>query len=239
MLTTSLAAAALALAADHSSFNDARMPTIGLNILDPLPFAQEEYDDDAYPGTRGGDGLYLTGLFGLVTTSESDGPDEDIDFDEGFQVGGGIGTRFAGDDDGPWAFDLEFEVLYNDQDADDEGLLEAVTDITVLAGLINGVAEYALTERFALYGGAGIGLAGLDIGTESDALNDFDEEDGPFLAWQGKAGLRLWTSEDVAWSLGYRFLNIDDAEVDDDIGDASFDLQTQQHVIELGVRFQL
>jgi opacity protein-like surface antigen len=241
MLTTSLAAAALALAADHSSANEPRMAGIGLDILAPLPFAQD-YDDeyaDDYAGARGGNGWYLSGLFGLVTTSNSDGPDEEIDFDEGFQVGGAIGTRFGGDDGNAWAFDTELEVLYNDQDADNEGVLEAVSDITVLAALINGVAEFALTERFALYGGAGIGMAGLDIGTESDAVNDFDEEDGPFLAWQAKAGVRLWASDDVAWSLGYRFINIDDAEIDDDLGGASFDLQTEQHVIELGVRFQL
>jgi hypothetical protein len=47
MLTTSLAAPPLAQAADHKSFNDARMPTIGLNILDPQPLAQEEYHDEA------------------------------------------------------------------------------------------------------------------------------------------------------------------------------------------------
>jgi len=238
MLTTSLAAAALALAADNPSFGEPRTP-VGWNLLDPLPIAQDYDDADDYPGSRGGDGLYLHGLFGLVTTSNSDGPDEEVDFDEGWQVGGGIGTRFDGADGDPWAFDVELEVLWNDQDADNEGVLEAVSDVTVLAGLLNAIAEFALTERFALYGGAGIGLAALDIGTESDDLNDFDEEDGPFLAWNAKAGLRLWASDDVAWSLGYRFMNVDDAEIDDDTGGASFDLQTEQHIVELAVRFQL
>ena len=51
--------------------------------------------------------------------------------------------------------------------------------------------------------------------------------------------MRLWASDDVAWTLGYRFLNIDDAEIDDDLGGASFDLETQQHIFQLGVRFQL
>lgn len=216
------------------------MPTIGIDLLDPVPFAQD-YDeaDDDYAGVRGDNGLYFQGLFGLVTTSNSDGPDEEIDFDEGYQVAGAIGTRFGADDGNALAFDVELEVLWNDQDADNEGVLEAVSDVTVLAGLLNAIAEFALTERFALYLGAGIGAAGLDIGTESDALNDFDEDDGPFLAWDGKAGLRLWASDDVAWSVGYRYMNIDDAEIDDDVGGASFELQTEQHVIELAVRFQL
>jgi opacity protein-like surface antigen len=44
-------------------------------------------------------------------------------------------------------------------------------------------------------------------------------------------------SENTTFSVGYRFLNIDDAEIDDDLGDASFDLETQQHVLEVGLTF--
>jgi hypothetical protein len=35
--------------------------------------------------------------------------------------------------------------------------------------------------------------------------------------------------------VGYRFLNIDDAEIDDGLGDSSFDLETEQHVLEVGL----
>lgn len=188
---------------------------------------------------QGGNGMYIQLGAGLTTTSEADGPGEEIDFDEGYAIPVAIGYRFGANDGNAVAFDLEFEGLWTDQDADDSGTLQAVTDVSVLAGLVNGLAEYAVSERFALYGGAGLGLAGMDVGTSSDALNDFDEEDGPFLAWQLKAGVRLWSTESTAWSLGYRFLNIDDAEIDDDIGGASFDLETEQHVVELGVRFSL
>ena len=85
----------------------------------------------------------------------------------------------------------------------------------------------------------GIGAAMLDVGTESDALNDFDDEDGPFLTWQLRAGVQWQLSERVALNAGYRFLNIDDAEIDDDIGDADFDLETQQHVIDVGLSLGL
>jgi opacity protein-like surface antigen len=191
-----------------------------------------EHEDD-----HAGNGFYFQIGFGLVTTTDSDGPTgEEVDFDEGYAVPAAIGWRVAADDDNAFAFDIEAEAIWDDQDADTTGTLEAVNDLTVLGALVNGVADFALNEKWSLYGGAGIGVAWLDVGTETDALNDFDEEDGPFLAWQAKAGLRWWASHSVSWSLGYRFLNIDDAEVDDDLGGASFDLETAQHVIELGLR---
>lgn len=196
-------------------------------------------DEAGTRNSHGENGLYLQFNGGLSTTTDSDGPGEEIDFDEGFALSGAIGSRFGADDGNATAFDLEFEVIYTDQDADDKGVLESVTDVTVFGGLVNGVFDFSLAESFSVYAGGGIGASMLDIGTESDGLNDFEDEDGPFLTWQLKGGLRFWASHNVAWNLGYRFLNIDDAEIDDDLGGAEFDLQTQQHVLELGVRFQL
>jgi opacity protein-like surface antigen len=187
----------------------------------------------------GENGLYLQFNGGLTTTTDSDGPGEEINFDEGFALSGAIGSRFGANDGNATAFDLEFEVIYTDQDADDEGLLESVTDVTVFGGLVNGIFDFALGQSASLYAGGGIGASMLEVGTESDALNDFEEEDGPFLTWQLKGGVRYWASQHVALNLGYRFLNVDDAEIDDDLGSAEFDLQTEQHIVELGVRFQL
>jgi len=194
---------------------------------------------DSWADRPGRNGLYLQLSGGLTTTTDSNGPGEEINFDEGFALAGTIGTRMGAYDDNAVSWDLEFEVLYTDQDADDSGTLQAVTDVTVLAGLLNGIINLDLTRALELYLGAGIGAAGLDVGTTTDALNDFDEEDGPFLAWQAKAGVRLWATQSTSFFLGYRFLNIDDAEVDDDLGGASFELETQEHIAELGIRFQL
>lgn len=187
----------------------------------------------------GENGLYLQFNGGLTTTTSSDGPGEEIDFDEGFGLSAAIGSRFGANDGNATAFDLEFEVIYTDQDADDQGVLEAVTDVTVFGGLVNGIFDFALGESASVYAGGGIGASMLEVGTESDGLIDFEEEDGPFLTWQLKGGFRFWASQHLAWNLGYRFLNVDDAEIDDDLGAAEFELQTEQHVVELGVRFQL
>ena len=205
---------------------------------EPAPVTLLPVDEDDYDYSERGK-WYLQGGGGLVTTQDSDGPDEDIEFDEGYLVSLALGHRFGSDDDNPLAFDLELESVWTDQDADNEGLLEAVSDVTQLGFFLNGLGEVRLARVLGLYAGGGLGLSLLDIGTESDSLNDFNEEDGPFFAWQAKGGLRWWTSDKVSLNVGYRFLNVDDAEIDDDLGDAEFDLETQQHMLELGVRFQL
>ena len=181
---------------------------------------------------------YLRFSGGLVTTETSDGPEEEIDFDEGFFVGAALGRRL-GDADERLGVTAEIEGFWSDQDTDEDGTLEAVRDVTVLGALLNGIVDYRLSDVWTVYGGAGIGAAMLDVGTESDALNDFDDEDGPFLTWQLRAGVQWQLSERVALNAGYRFLNIDDAEIDDDIGDADFDLETQQHVIDVGLSLGL
>ncbi len=187
----------------------------------------------------GDNGYYFHFGAGLATTRDSDGPGESVNFDEGHAIPVAFGRRFGANDGNAYAFDLELEGIWTDQDVSGSGTLQAVTDVTVLGLLVNGVGEVALNDRFGLYAGGGIGLAMLDAGTTSDAFNDFDDEDGPFLAWQAKAGLRLWASKSTAWNIGYRFLNIDDATIDDNIGSASFGLQTEQHILEIGVRFGL
>jgi opacity protein-like surface antigen len=194
--------------------------------------------DEPLVGVRSSDhtGWYIGVGFGITTTTDSDGPDEDIEFDEGWALPIAIGCHHTGEVGDALSWDFEVEGLYTDQDADDDPPLEAVRDITVAAALLNGILNVNFAENWAIYGGAGIGAAWLDIGTESDNLHDFEEDDGPFLAWQGKAGLRWWATDRLSWNLGYRFLNVDDAEIDDDIGNSSFDLETQQHILEIGVR---
>lgn len=184
------------------------------------------------------DGTYLQSGFGLVTTQTSNGPTQDVDFDNGYAVPLAIGWHLPGKDDA-FALDLEVEALYTDQDVDDNGLTQAVTDITQIALLFNALADFEVGESLSLYAGGGIGLSFLDIGTTNDGLSSFDDEDGPFLAWQLKGGVRWWMSDALSWSVGYRLLNVDDVEIDDGFGSSSFDLETRQHVIELGIRVQL
>lgn len=176
---------------------------------------------------------------GFTSTASEDGPDEEIDFDEGAGFMLGLLHRSGSDDGDKWAFDFGVETVWTDQDADNEEA-SPIRDITVLAVLLSGVVDFSLSEAWSIYGGVGVGGAWTDVGTADDELSNFEEEDGPFLAWQAKAGVRWYTSEDISWNLGYRFLNVDDSEIDDNSAeDLDFELGQQQHIAEIGVRFHL
>lgn len=185
------------------------------------------------------DGWYVQLGIGLTTTEESSGPDEEIDFDEGYLVPVALGRRYGTNDGGNFSYDVEVEGIFSDQDADDRGPIQAVRDVTGASLLLNWIGDLALAEALSVYAGPGIGIGWLNVGTNSDSFNDFQDDDGPFLAWQIKAGVRWRTGPGTSLSLGYRFLNIDDADIDDNVGNASFDLETQQHALELGLRFLL
>jgi opacity protein-like surface antigen len=186
----------------------------------------------------GGESLfYLSVGASIVTTRPSDGPNEEIDFDEGWGLQAAFGRRVFGSPADTVMLDLEVEGLYTDQESDDDGANRPIDDLNTAGVLVNGLAAFQVAGETELFAGAGLGVAWLDVGTQSDSLSSFDDEDGPFLAWQLRTGIRFAVGETTAIEVGYRFLNIDDAEVDDGIGDSDFELETQQHSLGVNVRF--
>jgi len=232
---TILPLVAASLFATHAPTDDSLDPAWLAPLNDAVyPLAAQ----DPEPRTDSSSGFYIRATGGFVTTSDSSGPGEEIDFDEGYLLSLGLGQRL-GASEGGVGFALELDGLWTDQDVSDSGGLQAVTDLSVAGVLLNGIVDYRVAERLSIYAGAGLGVAWLDVGTSSDSLSDFDDEDGPFLAWQARAGLAWHFNESMAFHVGYRFLNIDDAEIDDGVGDSSFELETQQHVLEAGLIFGL
>ena len=141
--------------------------------------------------------------------------------------------------DQPLNFDLELEGVYTNQDSKDNGTIDPVGAVKTLGGFLNGQLDFRLADRFSLYGGAGVGAEWLDVDTHSSAANTFHSDGGAHFAWQAKAGVMWHLSPGTALTLGYRFMNIADDEIKDGIGGSSFDLQTEQHVIEVGLAFGL
>lgn len=246
LLTTSLLAAAnptsaepgpdpLALAPQAAP--GAALATSALTGVDrPSLFGPPPQDAADFGGESTHSDWYVQiGVQG-VTTRNSDGPDEEIDFNEGFAVPLLLGRRFSSETNENLGFAVELEGIYADQEADDSSNGVDVTNVNVM---VNGVVDYSLNEKVGIYGGAGVGLGWLDLGNQSDNLSNFEDEDGPFLSWQVKAGVLFQASETIGIDLGYRFLNTDDAELDDTNGNAQFDLETRQHMIGLGVRFDV
>lgn len=193
----------------------------------PSPgFELEEFVDE--------DAWYVRGGGGFVSTTSTGGPGEEIDFDEGYMVGLAFGRHF-GAQKNRFAFDVELEGLWNDQDT--EGDLAGVRDYTAATLLLNAIVEFRLVDRLFLYGGGGIGTSFVDVGTTSDTISDFEADDGPYLAWQLKGGLLWRFNRSLGANLGYRFVNINDIEIQDSISTDNFELGTEQHVLEIGVTF--
>jgi opacity protein-like surface antigen len=189
----------------------------------------------ASPTSRGD--LYLRLSGGLVTTRDANGQGtEDVKFNEGYLLGVAIGKR-ASSGAGPVNVDVELEGIWSQQDASNSGALQAVDDINVGALMINAMLEFEIAHPLSLYAGAGVGGAWMKVGTNSDGTNDFKAKDGPFFAWQARAGLQWQFTPGIAANVGYRFLNVADTRIDDNNGTNSFDLSTEQHVLELGIRF--
>lgn len=187
----------------------------------------DPFDESGWSARLGG---------GLVTTSSDSGGGEEVDFDEAFMLAVAFGHHFGAGEE-RLGFDVELEGLWSDQDAETSGEVSGVRDYTAVGLLLNGVVDFRLVDRWFLYGGAGIGTSFVDIGSSGDEFHQFDSEDGPFLTWQGKAGVRWNMTDRLAWNLGYRFVNISDVEIQDSIGASNFELGIEQHVIELGISF--
>jgi opacity protein-like surface antigen len=223
--------------ATMDAFSFAPVPSSPLIVTtEPAPvFAPFAPADDDH---RANGGWYFGIGGGLTSTEDSQGLSDDLSFDEGWTANVALGHRFGPIDAGHLGWALEVEALYSDQDVDADGATTASSDVSLLGGHINALLEFPVSDFVGLYAGGGLGAASISVGDFSDDLSDFSEDDGPYFSWQAKAGVRLWSSSGVSLSLGYRFVNVDDAELDDG-GGAEFDLETTQHMLELGIRFAL
>ncbi len=198
-----------------------------------LPAQDDSVTDDG--------GLYLQLGFGLTSAQDSGGPDSanDVEYDQGELYSLALGMHFGPAEPGRLGFDLELEAIYGEQEIEARGGIVDPSDTSFAALMVNGLLDFSLSEQFALYGGAGIGIAGLDVDSVDDGVNTFEDDDKALFAWQLKGGARLRMTSHTSLNLGYRWLQIDDATLSDSVNDVDFDLESGLHVLELGLRFTL
>ena len=175
---------------------------------------------------------------GFVAPEDSHNAGPDVEFRAGPVFSAAIGKRSPALI-GPLDLDLEFEAVLTRREARNDSSNQPVEDATTAAFLFNGTVDYTLRDRLSVYAGAGFGPAWVDVGTRSDAATDVNVENGPFLAWQARTGVEWRFVPGVTGNLGLRVLDVGDVHVHDNVGNANFDLETRQHAIEAGVRFDL
>jgi outer membrane protein OmpA-like peptidoglycan-associated protein/opacity protein-like surface antigen len=156
------------------------------------------------------------------TTAGSTGTVQ-VGFDEGFDGAGFVGYDFG-------AFRIEAEVSYKQADTEElitNGIVLPGTtgttglftggngDVSVLAGMVNGLLDFGDEDGLSGFAGGGVGIARVDVNGISAFTNTaavFDDSDTRF-AWQVVAGVRQALTPNIDIHLKYRFFNVDDLEM--------------------------
>ncbi|MCG8590228.1 MAG: outer membrane beta-barrel protein [Proteobacteria bacterium] len=98
-----------------------------------------------------------------------------------------------------------------------------------------------ILEPLSVYTGGGVGVAGIEIDTESFLVEGDVEE--KLFAWQVGTGLHYELTDHVAFTVGYRYLNLGKVEADldgtagEDRGEYSLDLSSHEIRTMLQVNF--
>ena len=149
----------------------------------------------------GATGWYGSVNAGVALASDSDityndgSPDERLEFDSGYTVGGAIGHMVEG-----WR--LEGEVSYQENDVDKVDGLPAASgqDVSLMTFLVNGYMDLTTGKTLTPYLTAGIGASKVEINGSGASLDD------TVFAYQLGVGVGFSMSETVILDGRYRFL---------------------------------
>ncbi len=187
--------------------------------------------------------LEIRGGAALLEDAELEGQapfNNDLDFDEGFSVGGEIGYSLSKHDLGVDLLRnmrIGLEVSYASNDNDTLSGSGAFTDETsALAGMFNLYYDQDTGTPWKPYIGAGVGVANIDFEGQTLGGQRVDDDDTVF-AYQARAGIGYELSSTAVVSLGYRFFDTLDPEFDAQNG-TSFDSEYRSHTVEVGLRYK-
>lgn len=166
--------------------------------------------------------------------------DGQVDSGSGFNVGGAIGAKFMK------LFRAELAINYRLGKARRAHVQRerkiASGDISLLAILVNGYAEYDFDIGVIPYLGVGIGYGSVEIEAKNDAGSlqlKVDGRDSVF-AWNVMAGVSVPVNEVLDLSLGYRYIATEDARINSNVrnlGDRRLDAEFDAHEAVMGLRF--
>ncbi len=187
-------------------------------------------------------GPYIQLDAGLAIVGDSDvsfgGVSGEVKFDPGFAVGGAVGYRFE-----EW---LRVEVNLSYRQADIDKLtalgytLRGAGDASAFATLANLYIDFKPRSPVTPYVGAGIGVANIDVDSNSSANVLIVNDDSTEFAWNVMAGAAWSVTDDVVLSLGYRYLGTTDAKLDFTVvgvGTGTMDAEFGVHEVMFGARY--
>ncbi|MCQ3830038.1 outer membrane beta-barrel protein [Microbulbifer elongatus] len=101
---------------------------------------------------------------------------------------------------------------------------------------VNAYYDFDSSWTLKPYIGAGIGNAWVDVEYRPSGVGIIDDDDS-VLAYQVMAGLNYWCSEQLSFFGGLRWRQTDDIEVDADLLPASFEMENESWLAEIGARW--
>jgi OmpA-OmpF porin, OOP family len=176
------------------------------------------------------DGWYVGIEGGWVSVNDTDfNGGADIAFDGGLAALATLGYALKNSD---WRF--EGEVGYRDNDVKDFGGRVATEgNLTEYTYMINAVYDLKIkSERWGLAFGAGIGIDNPHF----DATDGTESSDVVFAA-QGIAGVTYRAGQHWDLALNYRYLWVNEAELQQSIQFPERDVDLGKHTITLGLRY--
>ena len=118
-----------------------------------------------------------------------------------------------------------------------ETVADGQGDITSVGYALNGYYDFPIQgTAFTVYGGAGIGIAEVDVDYSPSDVQIVDDTEMVGF-YQLMAGGSYGFSDNVEFFTGYRFRQSEDAKTDSVLVPASLDIENQQHILEAGVRY--
>ncbi|WP_299594119.1 P44/Msp2 family outer membrane protein [uncultured Microbulbifer sp.] len=110
-------------------------------------------------------------------------------------------------------------------------------DFTADYLFINAFYDFDISWTLKPYIGAGIGNAWVDVEYNPSGVGIIDDDDSVF-AYQVMAGLNYWCSEQLSFFGGLRWRQTDDIEVRADLLPASFEIENESWLAEIGARWK-
>lgn len=183
--------------------------------------------------------IYVAGYMGMNLFNDQNYKDSatnssgDIELDNGSSFAGALGLRLSKQ------ARIEAEISYHSAD------LSTIDIKTIGAqnlggslkswnGMMNVYYDFDVPWKVQPYigGGVGVGLFEADINTVGNINLDYSD-DTTALIWQAGAGVKYRTRSDVAFTLGYRYLDSTDLEFED------MEVDYGAHEIRVGLEYDL
>lgn len=182
--------------------------------------------------------VYFAGYMGLVrshdqpfaeTTSGSNG---DIEMDNANSFAGALGLRFSRN------LRLEAELGYRSQNIDSmdtaTGSFDLGGDITTTSAMLNVFYDFDVPWKFQPFVTAGLGLAWIEADIRpSGGPTPVAADDSIDLTWAVGGGLKYRMSPTLAFTGGYRYLDMTDLEL------GSYDIEYSNHEFRVGLEYDL